>query len=191
MTARRPRVLLGATGAIGVVHLPTYVNALRSLRVELTVVMTPTAERFLPAATVAHLAEVATDTERGAGHVALARWADLLMILPCTANTLADLATGRAPNLLTATALAHRRPMLLVPAMNADMWDAPPVQRNVRTLGEDGHQVVAPVAAPTYEVASGAVVPGLAPPPVEEILRLVRQALRERSVASPRSGEAA
>jgi phosphopantothenoylcysteine synthetase/decarboxylase len=157
------------------------VNALRSLKLELKVILTPTADRFLPSGTVSHLVEVATDAAPGDGHVNLARWADLVVVLPCTANTLADIANGHAPNLLTTMALAHRQPMLLFPVMNTEMWDAKPVQRNVRTLRGDGHRVVAPTCALVYEVASGGLVQGIAPPPVDEILNLIKQTLRERA----------
>lgn len=182
---RRPHVLLGATGSIGVLKLPVYINALRALDVDFKVVLTPAADDFLPGRTLSHVADVATDAAPGEGHVTLARWADLVVILPCTANSLAAIAHGYAPNLLTTLVLAHRRPLLLFPAMNADMWAAKPVQRNVETLRSDGHRVVAPISSPVYEVASGDVVQGIAPPPVKQVLILVRDTLRERMEPPP------
>lgn len=178
-------MILGATGSISVLKLPLHINALRSLNVEFKVVLTPTADGFLPGRTLSHVAEVATDAAPGDSHVNLARWADLVMILPCTANSLAAIAHGYAPNLLTSMVLAHHRPLLLFPAMNPDMWAAPPVQRNVETLRGDGHRVVSPVATRVYEVASGGVVQGIAPPPVRQVLAIVKETLRERAEAPP------
>ncbi|WP_067466413.1 flavoprotein [Actinomadura macra] len=187
MNGKRPaRVLVGATGSIAILQLPAFLGALRSVRLDLKVVLTPTADRFLPAATLAHLIETVTDGDPGDGHVRLSRWADLLVVLPCTAHTLSNLAHGAAPNLLTSTALAHRRPLLIVPAMNADMWASPAVRRNVATLREDGHHLVEPVAAQVYEAASGGIVPGIAPPPIEELVATVKAELRGRLAPMPR-----
>ncbi|QXJ22481.1 hypothetical protein AGRA3207_003485 [Actinomadura graeca] len=190
MNGKRPaRVLVGATGSIAILQLPAFLGALRAVRVDVKAVLTPAADRFLPATTLAHLVETATDADPGEGHVRLSRWADLLVVLPCTAHTLSSLAHGAAPNLLTTTALAHRRPLLIVPAMNADMWASPAVRRNAATLREDGHRLVEPVAARVYEAASRGIVAGIAPPTVEELVATVRDELRER-VAGPALREA-
>jgi len=185
MSGDRPRrLLVGACGSISVVHLPSRLTALRALGADVKVVLTESAASFLPVGTVRRFADVVTDDD----HVSLARWADVFMVLPCTANTLAAIAQGLTPNPVGTTAIAHRRPMLLFPAMNADMWAAPSVARNVATLRADGHTVVDPVPAPVYEAASGRVVDGIAPPPADEVVALVRDRLGDAGprVVSPR-----
>ncbi|TDP92910.1 methyltransferase [Labedaea rhizosphaerae] len=171
---RPPRLLVGACGSISVVKLPAQLTALRALGADVKVVLTGSAASFLPVGTVRRFADVVTDDD----HVSLARWADLFVVLPCTANTLAAIAQGLTPNSVSTIAIAHRRPLLLFPAMNADMWAAPSVTRNVETLRADGHTVIDPVPAPVYEVASGQVVDGIAPPPVDQVVALVRDRLR-------------
>lgn len=183
MSARQ-RLLVGASGSIGLLYLPPQLGALRSLDVDLRVVMTPAADAMLPASTLRHLVDVRTDTDQGEGHVALARWADLVMLLPCTANTLGAVATGLAPTLLTTIALAHRHPLLVFPAMNEQMWAAKPVQRNVDALEADGHQVVRPRRTLVHEAATGQVREGIAPPEREDIVRIVAEVLARRRETS-------
>ncbi|MFE7541892.1 flavoprotein [Streptomyces platensis] len=80
----------------------------------------------------------------GAAHVALGSWADVLVILPATANLLAKAAHGIADDVLTATLLAAECPVVIAPVMNAAMWSKPAVRRNVDQLREDGYQIVEP-----------------------------------------------
>src|SRR5690349_12808055 len=109
-----------------------YLNELRRAGTEeLTVVLTGSAERFLPAATLRTICEeVCTDTDPGPGHVTLARRADRVLVLPATAHLLGCIAGGLAPSLLTTLVLAHTWPLALVPAMNPQMWRNTAVRRN-------------------------------------------------------------
>ncbi|NPB07163.1 MAG: bifunctional phosphopantothenoylcysteine decarboxylase/phosphopantothenate--cysteine ligase CoaBC, partial [Aquificae bacterium] len=113
-----------------------------------TVVTSPAAEKFVTKLTFKTLADEAYAEddwqERPLLHVELARAADAFLIAPLTANTLAKLAHGLADNLLTATALAHHKPLLLAPAMNATMLAAPPTQENLKKLTSYGHEIVKP-----------------------------------------------
>ncbi|MFD3935833.1 flavoprotein [Streptomyces sp. NPDC058611] len=80
----------------------------------------------------------------GAAHVALGTWADVLVVLPATANFLAKAAHGIADDVLTATLLATQCPVVIAPVMNAAMWSKPAVRRNVERLREDGYEIVEP-----------------------------------------------
>src|SRR5947199_2274130 len=93
-------------------------------------------------------------------HIALAEAADLLAIVPATANTIAKLAYGIADNMLTAVALATHAPLLLAPAMYKDMYTHPATQANLDLLRERGAHIVEPAVG---RLASGAVGPGRLP----------------------------
>jgi phosphopantothenoylcysteine decarboxylase/phosphopantothenate--cysteine ligase len=95
--------------------------------------------------------------EGGIDHIALADWAELLVVAPATAHVLARLAAGLADDLVTTLALATRAPLLLAPAMNVNMWRHPATVRNVATLGERGAHWVGPDAG---ELACGWEGPG-------------------------------
>lgn len=98
----------------------------------------------------------------GMDHISLAKDADLLVVVPATANTIGQLAQGLATDLLGSLALAygHSRPRLFVPAMHPEMWHNPAVQRNLQTLLADGWQQVGPVVGGTAcgEVGEGRMV---------------------------------
>jgi phosphopantothenoylcysteine decarboxylase/phosphopantothenate--cysteine ligase len=95
--------------------------------------------------------------EAAMGHIELARWAELLLVAPATADLLARLAAGRADDLLCALRLATRAPVLLAPAMNVVMWQHPATRRNLRQLEADGCLVAGPVSGP---MACGEFGPG-------------------------------
>jgi phosphopantothenoylcysteine decarboxylase/phosphopantothenate--cysteine ligase len=84
--------------------------------------------------------------ELGMGHIELARWADLLLIAPATADLMARLSTGRADDLLSTVALATAAPLMLAPAMNQQMWKDPATTTNIETLAHRGAQIVGPAA---------------------------------------------
>lgn len=155
------RLLVGVSGSIAVLSLPSYLVALRTtLATEVRVIMTATAASLLPPSTVALLCDgVFLDdrlpSEKGPGHMELARWCDLFVVLPTTANVVGQAANGLATNLLTTTILASPRPVVFCPNVTQEMWNKAAVQRNVRTLRDDGHIVMAPELALAYEVDSG------------------------------------
>jgi phosphopantothenoylcysteine decarboxylase/phosphopantothenate--cysteine ligase len=166
------RLLIGVSGSVAALALPTYLNAFRMLGVaRMTLVITPAAEKFLPAATLRLACDtVHTETEHGPGHVALARWADQILVLPATAHLLGCAAQGLAPNLLATTLLAVERPVVFAPAMNPAMWRHTAVRRNVRRLREDGHIVADPVEGSAYEVASRSMRHALMLPSPQSLL---------------------
>jgi phosphopantothenoylcysteine decarboxylase/phosphopantothenate--cysteine ligase len=134
------RVLLGVTGGIAAYKACELTRLLVKAGHDVVPLVTPGAERFVRAETFNALAR------RPAGedlYPHLTR-ADLLVVAPCTANTLAKLAHGLADNVLTEAALAHRGPVLVAPAMNPRMWAAAATRANVETLTARGVELVGP-----------------------------------------------
>jgi phosphopantothenoylcysteine decarboxylase/phosphopantothenate--cysteine ligase len=163
------RILLGVTGGIAAYKVCTLASHLTQVGAQVDVVMTEAATRFVTPLTFQSLTGRpvyttmwgALDAALGEDavlpthvvHVGLAEAADLLVIAPATANTMAKLAHGLADNLLTALALAARCPLLLVPAMDVEMWGHAATQANVATLRERGAHLAGP--------ARGRMVSGL------------------------------
>src|SRR5438067_13182252 len=126
------RVVLGVTGGIAAYKTPELVRRLRDAGADVRVILTPNATRFvapLALATVSNhgvIIEQWGDPEKGGvDHIELARWAELLLIAPATANILAKLATGIADDALTTYALAHRAAVVVAPATNTFMLQHP------------------------------------------------------------------
>ena len=145
------RVVLGVTGGIAAYKAPDLVRRLRDVGAEVRVVMTPNAARFVTPLALATVSEHGVivdqwgDPERGGvDHVELARWAELLLIAPATANVLAKLAVGIADDALTTYAIAHRAAIIVAPAMNTFMLQHPTVQQNLATLRSRGVIVLDP-----------------------------------------------
>ena len=147
------RVLLGVTGGIAAYKACELVRLLVKDGHEVTPVLTSDAERFVTAHTFEALAR------REAAHDLYPHLvdADLLVIAPLSANTLAKLAHGLADNVLTQAALAVRGPVLVAPAMNVRMWEHPATQANLRLLVERGVHVLGPESG---ELAEGEHGPG-------------------------------
>src|SRR5438477_5782457 len=140
------RVLVGVTGGIAAYKACELVRLLVKAGHEVVPLVTPGAERFVSAETFHALARRAP-TEL---YLHLAR-ADLLVVAPLTANTLAKLAHGLADNVLTEAALAHRGPLLVAPAMNTRMWSHPATRTNVEALRARGVELVGPDEGETAE----------------------------------------
>src|SRR5438045_417701 len=132
------RVLLGVSGGIAAYKACEVCRLLVKEGHDVVPLATPGAERFVTAETFRALAR-----RQDAAYQHLAR-ADLLLVAPCTANTLAKLAHGLADNVLTEAALAHRGPVLVAPAMNPRMWAAPATRANAATLTARGVELVGP-----------------------------------------------
>ena len=155
------RLLVGMSGSVAVLNLPAYLAVLRAdLAGEVRVIMTSQAARMLPPSTVALICDgVFLDQEPGLerrpGHIELARWSEMFVILPATANVIGQAANGLGSNLLTTTILAAPVPIVFCPNVHPEMWNKAVVQRNVETLRNDGHTVIEPTVATAYEVDSG------------------------------------
>jgi phosphopantothenoylcysteine decarboxylase/phosphopantothenate--cysteine ligase len=163
------RVLLGVTGGIAAYKACELCRLLVKEGHDVVPLVTPGAERFVTAETFRALARrpPAEDV-----YVHLTR-ADLLVVAPCTANTLAKLAYGLADDVLTEAALAHRGPVLVAPAMNPRMWAHPATRANAEVLGNRGVVLVGPDEGETAEGELG--VGRMAEP--DEILSAVRTVL--------------
>lgn len=161
---------------------------------EVWVVMTPSATEFLPARTVRLVADQVQaeffEVGEACNHVRLAEWADLFIVWPATANVLGQVAGGMAANLLTATVLAHSKPVLFFPHMNRSMYEKAAVQRNIGQIRDDGHWVCELVESLGFVEATREweVHPGM--PSIEQSLHLiVEEAARRREGALTHSPE--
>src|SRR5205807_4400418 len=172
------RVLLGVTGGIAAYKACELCRLLVKDGHDVVPLVTPGAERFITDETFRALARRPPGDDV---YLHLTR-ADLLVVAPCTANTLAKLAHGIADNLLTEAALAHRGPVLVAPAMNPRMWAHPATRANVDALRARGVELVGPDEGELAEGEWG--VGRLAEPP--EIAARVEQLLAPGSLAGRR-----
>lgn len=145
-------IVLGVTGGIAAYKAPELVRRLRDAGADVRVLLTPNAARFVSPLSLAAVSDHGVivdqwgDPEKGGvDHIELARWADMLLIAPATANVLAKLAHGIADDALTTYALAHRAAVLVAPAMNTYMLAHPTVQANIATLQRRGVTIIEPV----------------------------------------------
>lgn len=144
-------VLIGISGGIAAYKVADLTSQLMQRGARVTVVMTAAAQQFIGKTTFEALTgrpvytELFAPQEHFLGeHIGLARRAACYLIAPATANTLAHLAQGLAPDLLSTLALAVTCPILVAPAMNNEMWSKPPVQRNIAQLQADGIETIGP-----------------------------------------------
>lgn len=156
------KILIGITGSIAAYKIPLLVRALVKEGAEVKVIMTPAAQDFVSKLTLATLAKspVLTnlfDEAQWANHVALGRWADVMLIAPLSCNTLSKMAHGACDNLLLATYLSATCPVVAAPAMDEDMWHHPTTKGNIKVLEANGCTII-PVAH--GELASGLIGDG-------------------------------
>ena len=179
MIFTQKHLLLGVTGSIAAYKAADLASKLAQASAQVDVILTAGAEKFVTPLTFQSVTgrRAFTEADLWGGeahvlHVGLAHQADALVIAPCTANTLAKLAHGLADNLLTITALANRAPLVLAPAMDGGMYDAPATQSNLATLLERGATVIGPAEG---HLASGLSGRGRMVEPTEILghLRLV------------------
>lgn len=184
-------ILLGITGGIAAYKAATLCRLLVKAGAEVQVVMTPLAKQFITPLTMATLSRRPIlveffDPENGAwnSHVKLGEWADLMLIAPATANTLAKMACGAADNLLLTSYLSARCPVAVAPAMDLDMYAHVATQGNLQTLRDRGVAVIEPDSG---ELASGLEGKGRMAEP-ERIAAFAERMLdeRKRSLAGRR-----
>jgi hypothetical protein len=193
---REPRrVVVALAGGVAAAHAPALAEHLHARECQVRFAATPSALRF-----VSRLALEAITHERVVGsmwpeagdptsaavpHLALARWAELVVVYPATATTVSRIARGDCSSIVSALAISARVPVMIVPAMNAAMLEAPAVQRNLGQLKEDGFFVVHPAVgyevadAPNARARSRSQGGFTAPLPVDRLADLVSAALRE------------
>ncbi len=144
-------VVLGVTGGIAAYKSAQLVRDLQTAGASVRVVMTQGATEFITPLTMqalsgnpVHMDLLDTEAEAGMGHIELARWADLVLVAPATADFISRLVQGRADDLLTTLCLATDAPRLLAPAMNQAMWRDPATQHNIDLLEERGVTRIGP-----------------------------------------------
>lgn len=153
------KIIIGITSSIAAYKIPFLVRLLKKQGAEVQVVMTPFAKEFVTPLTLSTLSNrpVLTDffkPEDGSwhSHIELGLWADLFLLAPVTANTMAKVAAGIADNLLLTTLLSARCPVFFAPAMDLDMYKHPTTQENITKLLSFGYHLIEPVEG---ELASG------------------------------------
>lgn len=187
------RIVVGVSGSISAYKATFIIRQLRAAGHEVKVVASAAALKFIGESTLAALsgAPVASQLFSDAGaveHVAIAEWAQLLLIAPASADLIAKLAVGRADDMLTTTALTTTAPIVISPAMHTQMWQHPATVANVETLRVRGVKVIEPASGRLTGKDSG---PGRLPEPeqiVAQALEFLRQS--EHSKATPNGGGA-
>ncbi len=145
------RIILGVTGGIAAYKSAEVVRRLQDQGAEVRVVMTPAAGEFIRPLTMqalsghpVHSNLLDTEAEAGMGHIELARWADLLLIAPASADFVANMVHGRADSLLSTVYLATSAVVAVAPAMNQAMWAHPASLHNIQTLQQRGVHIIGP-----------------------------------------------
>ncbi|MCB9173656.1 MAG: bifunctional phosphopantothenoylcysteine decarboxylase/phosphopantothenate--cysteine ligase CoaBC [Flavobacteriales bacterium] len=170
-------ILLGISGGIASYKIATLTRLLKKSGANIKVVMTPAAKEFITPLTLSTLSENPVyssfaDKQTGEwnSHVELGLWADVMVVAPATANTIAKMANGICDNLLLATYLSAKCPVFVAPAMDLDMYLHPTTTKNINTLKEFGYTIIDAVDG---ELASGLVGKGRMEEP-EKIAELLR-----------------
>jgi len=179
------QIVLGVTGGIAAYKSPELVRRLRDAGADVRVILTPNGSRFVSPLSLATVSGHGVIVEQwgdpdkgGVDHIELARWAELLLIAPATANVIAKLAVGIADDALSTYAVAHRQAILIAPAMNTFMLLHPTVQQNLAVLRARGVMIMEPDAG---LLACGDEGAGRMPdPPV--IVERVRLSFRARDL---------
>ena len=159
---RGKKIVLGISAGIAAYKIPSLVRLLKKEGASVRVILTPDAHAFVTPLTLSVLSQEAvlssfvsedTDNPVWNDHVALGNWADLMLIAPATANSLSAMAHAKCNNLLIATYLSARCPVMIAPAMDLDMYAHPANQKNIETLETYGNIVL--------PVGDGALASGL------------------------------
>jgi phosphopantothenoylcysteine decarboxylase/phosphopantothenate--cysteine ligase len=181
MVLKNKHILLGITGGIAAYKCAQLVRLFIREGAVVKIVMTKSAEEFVTAKTLSVLSknEVVSDffdhNQNWNNHVALAEWADLMVVAPLTANTLAKFATGICDNIVTACFLSARSKVFLAPAMDLDMYQHPTTKQNLKTLVNNGNSII---PAESGELASGLVGEGRMAEP-ENIIEFIKNEINQ------------
>ena len=169
-------ILLCVTGGIAAYKSPEIIRLFKKDGADVKVVMTESAKEFITPLTLQavsgneiHDSLLDIEAERAMGHIELAKWADLILIAPCTAETLSKLTHGRADDLMGAVILASNASVYIAPAMNMNMWSNKGTQENFESLSSRGYSFIGPADG---EQACGDIGPGRMVEP-SEIIKLI------------------
>jgi phosphopantothenoylcysteine decarboxylase/phosphopantothenate--cysteine ligase len=185
--SERTRVLLGVTGGIAAYKSPDVVRRLAERGADVQVAMTAAAKQFVTPLTFQAVSGRPTRddlwdsaAEAAMGHIELARWAELVLIAPASANFIARLAHGQADDLLSTLCLATDAPIAVAPSMNRLMWANPATQANIAILRERGVAILGPAEG---DQACGEVGPGRMLEPADLAQRALDLLVRSRELA--------
>ena len=190
------KVLLGITGCIGAYKAAEVLRGLQKAGLEVRVMMTRHATEFIAPLTFEALSGQPVVIEMFARpgyavieHISLARWADLVLIAPATANCLAKFAHGLADDFLSTVYLSNTNPVMIAPAMNVEMWQHPATQANLARLKERGVQIIEPGVG--YQACGETGAGRLAEPAeiVAQVLQSFARMARANSQAQDLAGE--
>lgn len=175
---KNKKIILAVTGSIAAYKTPELVRQLIKEGAEVQVLATKSAADFvslLALSTVSKREVFAnvSDNAQWHNHVALGRWADLMLIAPCSANTLSKMANGLCDNIVQAVYLSALCPVVVSPAMDEDMWHHPSIKANIKKLKSYGNSILEPTHG---ELASGIIGVGRMPDP-QEIVGYVKSFL--------------
>lgn len=188
------RIILGVTGGIAAYKAAYLLRSFQKQGAEVRVTMTPAATKFVGVETFSALSrhtvatEVFTDNKEDDSwtkHIHWGEWADLFVIAPCTANTLAKLVTGQSDNMLTSTALAARCPVLICPTMDGEMYEHSTVQENLKKAASLGYYLLEPGSG---YLASGLEAQGRLPED-ESILQKAAEIIQTHQIEGPLTGK--
>jgi phosphopantothenoylcysteine decarboxylase / phosphopantothenate---cysteine ligase len=190
MPLKGQKVLLGVTGGIAAYKGVEILRGLQKAGAEVQVVMTQAARQFIQPLTFEALTHHPVHTElfplSGGGdviHVKLAKWADLNLVAPATANIIGKMANGLSDDLLSCIMMASSAPVLLAPAMESEMFANPAVRDNLARLKQRGYQTIGPVSGP---LASGAVGMGRLADPDDVVGAAIDLLSKRQSLAGRR-----
>lgn len=179
-------IVLGISGGIAAYKSAHLLRLLVKAGAEVQVVITPNGREFITPVTLSALSGrpvisefFTANTGQWNSHVSLGLWADLMIIAPATASTIAKMATGVADNMLITTYLSAKHHVMVAPAMDLDMWSHPSTQRNIATLEADGVEVIYPASG---ELASHLVGRGRMEEPEVILSRIVDHFNRRRDL---------
>lgn len=178
-TERSDRILLAASGSVSVVGLPNWAVLMRTQGWEIRVCLTPAAAEFVTRRAVAAttgsppVGPSWSDVPFDFTFQQISEWADVVVVIPATANTIAKLASGACDNLMLSVVTGSPAPTLVVPAVPPAMFDRPAVRRNMDTLAADGFEIVPP--EPALSLQSGRIEKGI--PNIMKIVERIRKIL--------------
>ena len=172
----KKNILLAVTGGIAAYKSAEIIRLFKKLGADVRVVMTESAKEFITPLTLQaisgneiHDSLLNTEAEAAMGHIELAKWADIILIAPCTAETISKITHGRADDLMGALILASKADIFIAPAMNMNMWLDDSTQQNYKTLSSRGISFIGPAEG---EQACGDIGPGRMVEP-ENIIELI------------------
>ena len=191
MAIQGKKILICVTGGIAAYKINYLIRDLVKKGAEIQVLMTPSAENFVSKLTLSTLSKkpVFSDfySENGTwnNHVEFALWADLILIAPCTANTLAKMVHGICDNLVIATYMSAKCPVMIAPAMDLDMYEHPSTKQNLELAEDFGHIII---PAETGELASGLVGQGRMAEP-EKISKTIEDFFTSNTISKSLEGK--